>query len=264
MKKLRSRDYKKIARQRLLGKYGTVIGASFISGLSVAACLIIAFMSFYGAVLSENRPGIYGNSAAATAGAAIITALFLIGAVVLLILFMAGEYKLALNIGRNRQCSVKDIFFAFERGSRPFRFMISYIMISAAGFVLLEGINTALDLGVDRGLHPAVLIPIAVLCYVLYYYIFWGFSFNLYIRTDRPDSGIFEALGESFRLMRKRRIRLFLISLSFLPWIFIVYITFGIAILWLAPYMQLVSVLFYLDAKGELIKEETVDEVPVL
>ena len=268
MKKLRSRDYKAIARKRLIGRYGTVIGASFLSAIIVMIPVMAAYMMFLMPVIGINM-GIYSleaSSGAGTAAIAVAIAFFVIAAVALLLLLIMGEYRIGLNIAREKSCSIKDLFFGFKRGSRPGRFMISYLILGIPGAIVIELIGFAADRAYYAGVGLFIIIIAEIAAYFLYYYVMFGFAFVFYIRIEEPDTGIISAFKESMRLMKKRRLRFLLISLSFIPWLIPVYMSLGIAVFWVAPYMMVTSVLFYIDAKGELIKEEeeSADEMSVL
>ena len=263
MKKLRSRDYKAMARKRLIGRYGTVIGASFLTALIVMIPAMAAYMMFLMSVIGI-RTGVYSPDALTGAGGAAVAvavAFLAIVAVILLLIFVMGEYRIGLNIAREEPCSIKDLFFGFKRGSRPGRFVVSYIFLTVIGLAVTELINFASDRAYYAGISVLFIIAGIVLAYFIYYYVMFGFAFVCYIRIEEPETGIIAAFKESLKLMKKRRLRFLLISLSFIPWVIPIYMSLGIAVFWIAPYMMLTSILFYIDARGELIKEDKEEEV---
>lgn len=68
-----------------------------------------------------------------------------------------------------------------------------------------------------------------------------------YILAEDPDTGIMEALSRSSEMMRGNKLRLFFLSLSFFGWMLLGTITFGIALLWVNPYVEASWAAFYLD-----------------
>ena len=54
-----------------------------------------------------------------------------------------------------------------------------------------------------------------------------------------------ECIKESKRIMKGRKMDLFVLQLSFIGWILLVCVTFGIAAIYVYPYMQLAETNFY-------------------
>ena len=83
-----------------------------------------------------------------------------------------------------------------------------------------------------------------------------------FVLKDHPEYSAREALRASRLMMRGHKGKLFLLSLSFLGWILLGLITFGIGFLWIAPYMSTASAHFYEDIKPqeqeEVVEAETV------
>ena len=82
-----------------------------------------------------------------------------------------------------------------------------------------------------------------------------------YILLDDPDKGVFQCISESQRLMRGRKLDLFLIDLSFLGWIAASLIVSAFIIpflpvvsVWLTPYYCLTQAAYY----NQMIKEVAV------
>lgn len=73
----------------------------------------------------------------------------------------------------------------------------------------------------------------------------YSYSMIYYVKNDHPSFTWRECLAESERLMKGKRLNLFILDLSFLGWILLMPFTFGIGILWLAPYMEQSHAQFY-------------------
>ena len=63
-----------------------------------------------------------------------------------------------------------------------------------------------------------------------------------------------EALKESQRMMDGHKWELFVLGLSFIPWLLLVCVTFGIALLYVGPYMQVTYTNFYRTLKEEQLE----------
>ena len=73
-----------------------------------------------------------------------------------------------------------------------------------------------------------------------------------YIMAQNPDIGMMDAIGQSKELMRGHKGRLFWLSLTFIGWVLLSVLTFGIGFLWLNPYMEAVQAAFYLERTDQL------------
>jgi uncharacterized membrane protein len=71
-----------------------------------------------------------------------------------------------------------------------------------------------------------------------------------YIMEENPSIGIMDAISESKEMMRGNKFRLFCLGLSFIGWVLLCVITFGIGFLWLGPYANAAFAAFYLDISG--------------
>ncbi len=103
--------------------------------------------------------------------------------------------------------------------------MLTYILktlLIVAGFILL-------------------IIPGIIVSYHL--------SMALYIQKDNPEMSATDCLKASKEMMEGNKYRLFCLHLSFLGWILLSILTFGILFIFTAPYMQMAEVAFYEDLK---------------
>lgn len=73
-----------------------------------------------------------------------------------------------------------------------------------------------------------------------------------YIMAQNPDIGVMDAIGQSKELMRGHKGRLFWLSLTFIGWVLLSVLTFGIGFLWLNPYMEAAQAAFYLERTDQL------------
>ena len=68
-----------------------------------------------------------------------------------------------------------------------------------------------------------------------------------YIMSVNPDIDPMDAISMSRELMRGYKWKLFCLKLSFLGWILLSLLTFGIGLIFLLPYMQTATVAFFDD-----------------
>ena len=106
---------------------------------------------------------------------------------------------------------------------------------------------------VSAGMLPVN--PTLFLIYVIFYlagtiisiYVSLMLSQVFYLMLDFPEYTASQLLKMSIRLMKGSKGRLFYIQLSFLPLILLSFLSCGIALLWIYPYMQATYANFYLD-----------------
>lgn len=133
--------------------------------------------------------------------------------------FMIGFAFLFLNIARGRDREVGQIFEGFKNFG------------TALGAYILVGLFTFLW-------SLLLIIPgiIATFSYAMTYFIL----------SDNPRLGPQEAISLSKEMMRGYKWQYFCLQFRFLGWILLsLFLTFGIGMLWVAPYMQTANAHFY-------------------
>ena len=86
----------------------------------------------------------------------------------------------------------------------------------------------------------------------------YAYSMAQYLMAENPNMTATEALDESQRLMQGHKMDLFILQLSFIGWALLCIVTLGIALIWVAPYVQAATAEFYLDISGG--NREVVDD----
>ena len=74
---------------------------------------------------------------------------------------------------------------------------------------------------------------------------------SFYILADNPNMTASEAITASRAMMDGHKADLFVLHLSFIPWLLLCGITFGLAGLYVFPYMQATEAAFYDSIKDE-------------
>lgn len=75
----------------------------------------------------------------------------------------------------------------------------------------------------------------------------YAYSMSWFILADDPNIPANEARKRSIEMMRGNKWRLFCLDFSFIGWILLSILTFGILLFWIMPYMQTARAEFYQD-----------------
>lgn len=78
----------------------------------------------------------------------------------------------------------------------------------------------------------------------------YSYSMTFYIIADHPEMSASNAIKESRRIMQGNKWRLFCLQFSFIGWLILCSLTFGILALWIAPYMEAATAEFYESIKN--------------
>ncbi len=80
-----------------------------------------------------------------------------------------------------------------------------------------------------------------------------SYALAYYIKCDDPSLTATQAISISRMMMRGNKWRYFCLQLSFIGWIIVGIFTFGIGLLWVAPYMAAANAEFYEELKSREI-----------
>jgi uncharacterized membrane protein len=78
-----------------------------------------------------------------------------------------------------------------------------------------------------------------------------AYSQMFYLMADDKKLSAGAAQKKSMELMNGHKMDYFVLMLSFIPWLLLVSITFGLAFIYVGPYMELTMAAFYEKIKGE-------------
>lgn len=231
-----SAELKASAREHLLGHYGTVIGAYLL----LTAIIGIATFTVSWIVNSNT-----------ISGAIIYYAImFLIS--LLTGLFSSGCAYLYLKIVCGRPVSVGDLFYGFQL------YPDKAIAIQA-WITLITYVSSLPQIILEFMIMPHIQNPEKVMHLILPYslaLIFSGvvtillslfYAQTFFLLHDFPQYTAKELLQKSRRLMVHHKGRLFYLYVSFLPLILLSLLSFGLALLWVVPYMAATEAEFFLN-----------------
>lgn len=231
-----SSELKASAREHLLGHYGTVIGAELIllvfsGAASMCANLLVDITTVIGSIIYY-------------------AILFFIS--ILMGLFTSGTCYLYLKLICGRPIGISDLFYGFQFAPdkaiavQAWLTLLTYVA-SLPQFILTCKISLA---GPNMEKITALLLPYSLslifsgavsVALSLYY------AQTFYLLHDFPQYTAQELLQKSRRLMVHHKGRLFYLYVSFIPLMLLGLFSFGLALLWVVPYMNATQTEFFLD-----------------
>lgn len=214
-------DLKGEALDSLEGKWGLAVGATLLISILI---MIFSFSIEWG--LSTM---IGGKETSGSLSMNILT-VFVTGPLTL------GGYYLALNIVREKQASISNIFIWFSEGKRFLKSFLLYLLV-----------NLYLFLWMLLFIIPGIIKS-------------FSYSMTYFIINDHPEYSLNEAITESRRMMDGHKMEYFILCLSFIGWFILSCITLGIGFLWLIPYFYTTSAAFY----EEIAEEYYEKKIPTL
>lgn len=78
----------------------------------------------------------------------------------------------------------------------------------------------------------------------------FSYAMSLYIISDHPNMSATDAITLSSKMMDGHKMELFMLYLSYIGWYLLGVITFGLAILYIAPFVKAAELEFYLELKA--------------
>lgn len=258
---LRIRECKALARRTLLGRYGTVIAAYFIT-IAIKALMWILTAASGSATLYY--AGVFGSmlgtgiafSFPKLVGGVMLTMLLLTATVIVSLWFEIGSTRLMLNICRGLKSSVKDIFYGFRENEDAVCYILTGVVLVLIRFAfnaIQKLLYAAAGLVIANNLlHSVAVAVITAITLLAMWYVATAFMLAKIIIADKRESTIGGALSASRRLMKGRKLKGFwLLYFSFLFWHILTFFC-APAALWISPYIVCTTVIFYMDAEGTL------------
>lgn len=125
--------------------------------------------------------------------------------------------------------------------------LLPWLLLLMLSVFLLSGVAVASAIGSSSGLLAILALALYIGSFIVIFTKTLYYSLTNYILYDNPELSAKEIVEKSKVLMEGNRARLFLLSLSFIGWIFLSAFTLGIGYLFLLPYMQVAITHFYDD-----------------
>ena len=227
-----SEELKAFAKEHLFGKYGIAIGACVIVNL------IILFVSFFSTIFL-NMNTIYG-----------IILNFVISFVISVLagLFTSGEKYFYLKLVCGKPVTLGDVFYGFKLYPNKAVLIQLYLSIWIYISMIPRTILTYMLLLYPENAILALFYSLSMILYlVVSVMIFLNYSQAFYLLHDFPEYSVSKLLSTSRQLMKGSKGRLFYLTVSFIPLLLLGLLSCGIAILWIAPYIDTTYTEFFLD-----------------
>lgn len=169
-----------------------------------------------------------------------------------LLLGYLGMYQRIRRLGRGM---IEDLFKGFSRfghalGLYLLTTLIIYLAMAVAalpGGVLLFTSVIGAEEEPSGALFFIAMVATIVPAFIASTYVTLHFALVYFISNDNPGTGIIACMKQSSRTMQGRKMKLFLLFLSFIGWHFLTIFTFFIGLLWTLPYMFTAFAAFYED-----------------
>ncbi len=227
-----SAQLKTKARNQLTGKYsGAILLLVIIDAISfVASGILSMLLPSSGSIVS------YIIRLAATFIVSTFIQVLQIGVVLYFLKIACGQAP-----------SLQDLFYGFKHNLE--KHLIISLIMTVISFVyqLSSEIPLEMYLSTLDITYLLVGLPIMLVFMVAYIYLSLLFAQVYYLLLDFPNYTVKQLFAKSIQLMKGNMWRLFHLEFSFLPLILLSFLTCGIGLLWLMPYMHMASTNFYLD-----------------
>ncbi|MDD3368934.1 MAG: DUF975 family protein [Lachnospiraceae bacterium] len=226
-----SAELKSLAKGQLMDHYSLAIGAVLILGL------IRMFMGF-----SFN----FFIDYTTVLGTILYYGIDLILAVILGV-FTVGELFLFLKISCGQKGALSDIFYGFNMHPDKIIKMQFFIVIISTLFLVPYDICNYFYNSTGNALFFLLSSIAGVIGGAAFVLFRLSLSQCFYLLLDFPDHSAKELMQQSIRVMKGNKGRLFYLYISFIPLMFLGFMTCGIAFLWLIPYIRSTMTNFFLD-----------------
>lgn len=192
----------------------------------------------------ESLKGKYSNA---------IVVLLIIAAITFVISFICGIIGGALNFTEDNTKTLTSIITFFVMGLFYFGQFSFFLKISRNQKVdvnelwsktnmYLPYLGVSILVGIIVGIGTLLLIIPGIILTL-------GYSQVYYIMLDDEKIGITDAMKKSREMMKGHKWEFFVLGLSFIGWLLLGILTFGILYFWLIPYMEVTLCNFYNELK---------------
>lgn len=242
-------ELKARARERMSGKYGTLILAFVIvQGLLLVSSLVSGELFPGDSVLDIVLANVFS---------------FILSLIVNVM--SAGMIYMYLNIARGKQYSLNDLMYFYR--NHPDRVITASFVFAVINLLTMlpstiYSYTAQVDVNDINALADSVVRSASMLIIGLLVYevLVIPMEMAYFILSDHPEMKGRDALKESINLMRGSCGRYLMLKASFIPLMFLSVFTFYIALLWILPYMVMTEAMFYRDLMGELTAEKEEEE----
>lgn len=227
-----SAQLKTKARLQLAGKYGgAILLLVILDAISLGASTVLAMF-----VPAASSLATYIIRLAVTFIVSTFIQVLQVGVVLYFLKIACGQIP-----------TLQDLFYGFKNNLEK-HLIVSLIM---TGISLVYQLSSEIPLEMYLSTldikYLLTGLPIMLVVMVIYIYVSLLFGQVYYLLLDFPDYTVKQVFSRSMQIMKGNMWRLLHLEFSFLPLILLSFLTCGIGLLWLMPYMHMASTNFYLD-----------------
>lgn len=240
-----NRDLKVFAKKALEGRYK----------VAIYSMLAVSGVTFLGSTLTNL---LFQNSSTMT----LITGnIFSFILAQIMNVFAAGMSYLYLNMSRGKEYSYSDLIYLFKHN--PDRVLVASLVMSVIELVMsipyyyvyyFTDPGTTLE---EQAIWYLISTGWMMVAVILTMIITLPFCLTYYLLVDDLNLSGMDGLKLSLRLMKGNKWKYVRLMLSFIPWLIASLFTFYILLLWLVPYMEMTTVMFYRDVIQDFYQPET-------
>lgn len=231
-----SKELKALAREALLGQYGSLIGAMFLLGMF--------------SVILESVPVTITRNREDTTSLIIQFVVTLIISV-LVYLLQIGMTVIVLHMTRRQTYGLSDLFYTFRAHPDCF-IIVSVIQIGISMILQIPAYIFLLLYPGDTIKRVLLYLLILLAGSIVSFIVLLGFTLADLLLIDNENLGAIDAIRQSWAMMHGNKGRFFYLQISFFGLALLCILTLGIGMLWLYPYMMTTEAFFYLDLTGEI------------
>ncbi len=259
-------NYKGIAREKLLGRYSTIIGA-----------ILIMQLILFGVSYITDRV-VDGST---TIGILIYLAIAVITGLISAV-FTVGELTMYMRLVGGEPISIWNIFSGFT--GQPDKAIILQFKIAVRCFLLLipAGVIFAVlyamggvsivnggDISMGPNANDPVCRILIIMCIAAIIlgiigciYVRMRYAQVFYMLIDHPEYSSGEIMGKSSELMKGHMRTYLYINLSFIPIMLLGILSMGVGLMYIQPYRGVTLTEFYMAlVSGELNRGRNIDVV---
>lgn len=242
--KYSSANLKQMARCALIGRYGVIISAILVYAIISMAMVYFPVLILPG---SDNPVFQLLTQEAVT---------FIIA--LILSVFEAGLYYMVLQISRGQNVRFSDLFYCFR--NQPDKIILIQLLLTGIKFLLqipaniyILNYNVASLTDIGELLHVQLVYMFLILIgQFINFFVTLIFSQSIFLAVDHSDISAGQALKSSIHLMKGNIGRYIYLIFSFFGFALLAVCSFGLAYLWVIPYLMVTSAFFYRNVSGEI------------
>ncbi len=234
------RELKSLARQAMAGNTGWLI----------LALVAYSILGFGGSMITDVFfPG-------SDLPALILSQAFYFLLTLVFGIFYAGVRLLYLNAARGREFSLENLVYFFK--NNPDHVIVCTFAVALVSLLVSIPINIYtyhLEVGntIEEQMAWAVqTLMLTAASSLLAELLTIPFEMIYFLLADDPEMTGTQAIKGSVKMLKGKLGKLLLLKISFIPLMFLSAFTLYLALLWVLPYMEMTTVMFYRDLRGEL------------